>query len=117
MLPESHSAVEYVNNGKFVTETNELTDADDLAVNFVAVKGEYENVLYVATVTDGNGKLISLATENVTFDETEETKETKSVRLTLENLPSDITDGGYTVNVMLWDAETFKPIVSKIVMD
>jgi hypothetical protein len=38
------------------------------------------------------------------------------VTLNLENLPEDLATGDYSVNVMLWDAEKFVPVTTKIVM-
>ncbi len=111
-VPVGHSRIDYINNEKLVTSRNEITANDDLTVKFVAVKGEYDRVLCVATVIDDNGKLASVTTKVVTFDE----DETKPVGLTLQDLPSDIADGNYTVNVMLWNADVLKPIVSKVVM-
>ena len=111
-IPENHSAMEYINNAKLVTSRNEITANDDLTVKFVATKGDYANVLCIATVLEDNGELVSLVTQDVTFG----AEASIPVSLKLEKLPSDIADGNYTVNVMLWKATDLTPIVSKIVL-
>ena len=78
------------------------------------VSDSFENVLCIATVLETNGELVSLATDTVSFDET---TDSVPVTLTLRNLPTEIANGNYTVNVMLWDAETQKPIVTKTVLN
>ncbi len=111
--PEVHSEIKYLNKADYITNKSEISSASDLIVEFVAVKGDYENVLCVATIVDAKGKLQCVATQTVDF--TEEI-EAEAVTLTLENLPEDLATGDYSVNVMLWDAETFKPITAKTVM-
>ncbi len=112
-IPENHSRIVYINNENSVSVRNKLTGKDDLIVNFTAIKGDFDNVLCIATVLETDGELVSLATHNVMFDSK---KDSEQVSLKLENLPSGIAEGGYTVNVMLWDAKDYTPIVSKIVM-
>ena len=113
VIPANHTAIEYINDAQIITNRSEIDSADDLIVNFTAIKGDVDNVLCIATVLETGGELVSLATQDVTFDET---KDSEFVSLNLKNLPSDIADGNYTVNVMLWDATDFTPIVSKIVL-
>ena len=117
-LPANHSAIEYINNSKSVTSMTELTNADDLTVKFVATEGNYANVLCIATVLEENGELISLALDDeVVFDlDNADKNESKEVTLVLKNLPQNINNGNYTVNVMLWNKDDYTPIVSKIVM-
>ncbi|MBE7049681.1 MAG: hypothetical protein E7394_02795 [Ruminococcaceae bacterium] len=109
----THSPVKYINGGSVVTNRDQISNENDLKVNFVLNKGEFANVTCIATVLENNGELVCLATQDVTF--TEE-KTSENVSLTLTNLPDSIATGGYTVNVMLWDKVTQTPIVTKVVL-
>lgn len=113
VIPANHTAIEYINDAQIITNRSEIDSADDLIVNFTSIKGDVDNVRCIATVLETGGELVSLATQDVTFDET---KDSEFVSLKLKNLPSGIANGEYTVNVMLWDATDFTPIVSKIVL-
>ncbi len=105
--------LEYINNLEVIVKRSEITGTDSLNVTFDAVRGDESNVICVASVLENNGELVCVATKNLTFSGSDSVKE---VELELSNLPIGIAQGGYTVNVMVWNADNQKPLVSKIVL-
>lgn len=109
-FPDRHSPYEYVNNAQNITQTNSISPDDNLTVSFVAVKGSEKSIICALTLLDKSNKLVSLSTKTVSFGENESFA---NVSLTLENLPTDIATGDYTIGVMIWDAKSLKPLVAK----
>ena len=111
-LPEAHTEFVYATNTEYITSLSQISDSDKLTVSFVATKGKYDNILCIASVLEKGGKLKKIATREVTFENSEDSE---FVTLELDELPRNIADGDYSINVMLWDANSMKPIVAKTV--
>ncbi len=105
--------LEYINDLEVIVKRSDITNTDLLELNFDVVKGNAQKLLCVATVLENNGELLCLATKEVVFGSSDKFVD---VELELLDLPAGVSNGAYTVNVMLWDSETFEPIDKKIVL-